>query len=79
MHERFCSAHYFVEKTDVVFVKAEYRLGAFGFLANGVVESQFGYHIIQVEEKEAAGKKSLADAKTFITQFIEQQKMKIRI
>lgn len=47
-----------------------------GQLANGVVESPFGYHIIQVEEKEAAGKKSLAEAKPLITSFIEQQKMK---
>jgi len=39
-----------------------------------LVHSQFGYHIIQTEQKQAAGVKSLAEVKGTITQVLEQQK-----
>jgi peptidyl-prolyl cis-trans isomerase D len=41
---------------------------------SGLVRSQFGYHIIQTEQKQAAGIKPLADVKDSITQILEQQK-----
>jgi peptidyl-prolyl cis-trans isomerase D len=39
-----------------------------------VVKSQFGYHIIQTEEKEPAGTKPLADVKASIVALLQQQK-----
>src|SRR6185312_13606945 len=36
--------------------------------------SQFGYHIIQTEQKQAAGTKPLADVKDSISKVLEQQK-----
>ena len=41
---------------------------------SGLVRSQFGYHIIQTEQKQAAGTKPLADVKADITNVLEQQK-----
>ena len=41
---------------------------------SGLVRSQFGYHIIQTEQKQAAGTKPLADVKDSISQVLEQQK-----
>jgi len=41
---------------------------------SGLVRSQFGYHIIQTEQKQAAGTKPLADVKADITKILEQQK-----
>ncbi|HWB32909.1 MAG TPA: peptidyl-prolyl cis-trans isomerase [Acidobacteriaceae bacterium] len=41
---------------------------------SGLVRSQFGYHIIQTEQKQPAGVKPLADVKDSITQILEQQK-----
>lgn len=40
-----------------------------------VVRSQFGYHIIQTEEKHAAGTKSLPEVKDSIVQLLQQQKV----
>jgi peptidyl-prolyl cis-trans isomerase C len=39
-----------------------------------VVESPFGYHLLKVTEKKAAGDVTLADAKPQITSFLTQQK-----
>jgi peptidyl-prolyl cis-trans isomerase D len=41
---------------------------------SGLVKSQFGYHIIQTEQKQAAGVKSLAEVKDTIVQLLQQQK-----
>ncbi len=41
---------------------------------SGLVRSQFGYHIIQTEQKQAAGTKPLADVKDTIVQLLQQQK-----
>ena len=41
---------------------------------SGLVKSQFGYHIIQTEQKQAAGVKTLAEVKDQIVQLLEQQK-----
>jgi len=41
---------------------------------SGLVKSQFGYHIIQTEQKQAAGVKSMASVKDTIVQAIEQNK-----
>jgi peptidyl-prolyl cis-trans isomerase D len=41
---------------------------------SGLVKSQFGYHIIQTEQKQAAGTKPLAEVKDSITQILQQQK-----
>jgi peptidyl-prolyl cis-trans isomerase D len=41
---------------------------------SGLVKSAFGYHIIQTEQKQAAGVKPLADVKDSIVQVLEQQK-----
>jgi peptidyl-prolyl cis-trans isomerase D len=41
---------------------------------SGLVRSQFGYHIIQTEQKQAAGTKPLADVKDSISQILAQQK-----
>lgn len=41
---------------------------------SGLVKSAFGYHIIQLEKKQAAGVKPLADVKDSIVQVLEQQK-----
>jgi peptidyl-prolyl cis-trans isomerase D len=41
---------------------------------SGLVKSAFGYHIIQTEQKIAAGVKPLADVKASIEQVLEQQK-----
>jgi peptidyl-prolyl cis-trans isomerase D len=41
---------------------------------SGLVKSQFGYHIIQTEQKQAAGVKPLADVKDQIVQTLQQQK-----
>jgi peptidyl-prolyl cis-trans isomerase D len=41
---------------------------------SGLVKSAFGYHIIQTEQKQAAGVKPLADVKDTIVQVLEQQK-----
>lgn len=41
---------------------------------SGLVKSQFGYHIIQTEQKQPAGTKPLADVKSSIQQILEQQK-----
>ena len=41
---------------------------------SGLVKSAFGYHIIQLEKKVAAGEKPLADVKDSIAQTLEQQK-----
>ncbi len=41
---------------------------------SGLVKSAFGYHIIQTEQKQAAGVKPLSDEKASIVQLLEQQK-----
>ena len=41
---------------------------------SGLVRSQFGYHIIQTEQKQAAGVKPLAEVKDSIVQLLQQQK-----
>jgi peptidyl-prolyl cis-trans isomerase D len=41
---------------------------------SGLVKSAFGYHIIQTEQKQNAGTKSLAEVKDSIVQLLEQQK-----
>ena len=41
---------------------------------SGLVRSQFGYHIIQTEQKQAAGVKPLSDVKDAISKILEQQK-----
>jgi peptidyl-prolyl cis-trans isomerase D len=41
---------------------------------SGLVKSSFGYHIIQTEEKQAAGTKSLAEVKDSIVKALEQDK-----
>ncbi len=41
---------------------------------SGLVKSQFGYHIIQTEQKQAAGTKPLAEVKDSIVKTIEQDK-----
>jgi peptidyl-prolyl cis-trans isomerase D len=41
---------------------------------SGLVKSQFGYHIIQTEQKQAAGTKPLSEVKDSIVQILEQQK-----
>ena len=41
---------------------------------SGLVKSQFGYHIIQTEQKQQAGTKPLAEVKDSIVQLLEQQK-----
>lgn len=41
---------------------------------SGLVKSAFGYHIIQTEQKQAAGVKPLSEEKASIVQLIEQQK-----
>jgi peptidyl-prolyl cis-trans isomerase D len=41
---------------------------------SGLVRSQFGYHIIQTEQKQAAGVKPLAEVKDTIVQLLQQQK-----
>jgi peptidyl-prolyl cis-trans isomerase D len=41
---------------------------------SGLVRSQFGYHIIQTEQKQAAGVKPLAEEKDSIVQLLQQQK-----
>jgi len=41
---------------------------------SGLVRSQFGYHIIQTEQKQAAGVKPLAEVKDSILQQLQQQK-----
>jgi len=41
---------------------------------SGLVRSQFGYHIIQTEQKEAAHTKPLSEVKSEIVPLIEQQK-----
>ncbi len=41
---------------------------------SGLVKSAFGYHIIQTEQKQQAGTKSLAEVKDSIVQLLQQQK-----
>jgi peptidyl-prolyl cis-trans isomerase D len=41
---------------------------------SGLVKSAFGYHIIQTEQKQAAGEKPLAEVKDSIVQVLQQQK-----
>ena len=41
---------------------------------SGLVKSQFGYHIIQTEQKQPAGTKPLAEVKDSIVQLLTQQK-----
>jgi peptidyl-prolyl cis-trans isomerase D len=41
---------------------------------SGLVKSAFGYHIIQTEQKQAAGVKPLAEVKDSIVQVLQQQK-----
>lgn len=41
---------------------------------SGLVKSQFGYHIIQTEQKQAAGVKPLNEVKETIVQLLQQQK-----
>jgi peptidyl-prolyl cis-trans isomerase D len=41
---------------------------------SGLVRSSFGYHIIQTEQKQAAGVKPLAEVKASILQILQQQK-----
>ncbi|MDP9049509.1 MAG: peptidylprolyl isomerase [Acidobacteriota bacterium] len=41
---------------------------------SGLVKSAFGYHIIQTEQKQSAGTKSLAEVKDSIVQLLQQQK-----
>ena len=41
---------------------------------SGLVRSQFGYHIIQTEQKQAAGVKPLSEVKDSISQVLTQQK-----
>jgi len=41
---------------------------------SGLVKSQFGYHIIQTEQKQPAGTKPLAEVKDSIVQVLQQQK-----
>ena len=41
---------------------------------SGLVKSAFGYHIIQTEQKQAAGTKPLAEVKDSIVQILQQQK-----
>src|SRR6202022_3866897 len=42
---------------------------------SGLVKSAFGYHIIQTEQKQAAGVKPLAEVKDSISQVLTQQKL----
>ncbi len=42
---------------------------------SSLVRSQFGYHIIQTEQKQAAGEKPLAEVKDSIAQLLTQQKL----
>ena len=42
---------------------------------SGLVRSAFGYHIIQTEQKQAAGEKPLAEVKDSIVQVLQQQKV----
>jgi peptidyl-prolyl cis-trans isomerase D len=42
---------------------------------SGLVKSAFGYHIIQTEQKQAAGEKPLAEVKDSIVQTLQQQKL----
>ena len=41
---------------------------------SGLVKSKFGYHIIQTEDKKAAGVQPLSEVKDSIAQLLEQQK-----
>jgi peptidyl-prolyl cis-trans isomerase D len=41
---------------------------------SGLVKSAFGYHIIQTEQKQAAGTKPVAEVKDSIVQMLDQQK-----
>lgn len=41
---------------------------------SGVIKTQFGYHILQVEEKHPAQEKSLADVRSLIEADLKQQK-----
>jgi len=41
---------------------------------SGLVKSQFGYHIIQTEQKQPAGTKPLSEVKDSIVQVLQQQK-----
>jgi peptidyl-prolyl cis-trans isomerase D len=41
---------------------------------SGLVKSQFGYHIIQTEQKQPAGTKPLTEVKDSIVQVLQQQK-----
>jgi peptidyl-prolyl cis-trans isomerase D len=41
---------------------------------SGLVKSQFGYHIIQTEQKQPAGMKPVAEVKDSIVQVLQQQK-----
>ena len=41
---------------------------------SGLVKSKFGYHVIQTEQKQAAGEKPLSEVKDSIVQLLEQQK-----
>lgn len=57
---------------DQAYAKAAMALNA--GQTSGLVKSQFGYHIIQTEEKQAAGVKPVSGEKASIVQIIEQQK-----
>jgi peptidyl-prolyl cis-trans isomerase D len=57
---------------DPAYAKAAMALGP--GQTSGLVKSSFGYHIIQTEQKEAAGTKPLAEVKDTIVQAVQQQK-----
>ncbi|MGD0798433.1 MAG: peptidyl-prolyl cis-trans isomerase [Acidobacteriaceae bacterium] len=57
---------------DPAYAKAAMALGT--GQTSGLVRSSFGYHIIQTEQKQAAGEKPLAEVKDSIVQTLQQQK-----
>jgi peptidyl-prolyl cis-trans isomerase D len=55
----------------------EFNKAAFSLLpgqTSGVIKTQFGYHILQVEEKQTAHTKPLSEVKSEIVPILEQQK-----
>jgi peptidyl-prolyl cis-trans isomerase C len=46
---------------------------------SGIVETQFGYHIIKVDEKKPETTLSFSDEKDKIEQFLKQQKTREKI
>jgi parvulin-like peptidyl-prolyl isomerase len=47
-----------------------------GTITNKPVKTQFGYHVIYLEEKQAGKKATLAESKPFIEQRLKQEKFK---